>query len=81
MDPKTHVMGRFGPFRYFTKVDAKLAELVPLTHKFAKQSRVRIFRNERIRSTPLDPKLMFWDVSDHFVTARKSMQSWPNWYH
>jgi hypothetical protein len=36
------------------KVDAKLAELVPLTHKFAKQSRVRIFCNERTRSTPLE---------------------------
>jgi hypothetical protein len=57
--PKTHVFGRFRPFRYLTKVDAKLAELVPLTHKFAKQSRVRIFHNERPRSTPLDPKLMF----------------------
>jgi hypothetical protein len=34
--PKTHVLGRFGPFRYCTKVDAKLAELVPLTHKFVK---------------------------------------------
>jgi hypothetical protein len=29
------------------KVDAKLAELVPLSHNFAKQSRVKIFRNER----------------------------------
>jgi hypothetical protein len=29
-------MGRFGPFGYCKKVDAKLAELVPLTHKFAK---------------------------------------------
>jgi hypothetical protein len=38
------------------KVYAKLAELGPVTHKFAKQSRVRIFRNERTRSTPLDPK-------------------------
>jgi hypothetical protein len=43
---KTHVLGHFGPFRYRTKVDAKLAELVPLTQKFAKQSRVGIFRNE-----------------------------------
>jgi hypothetical protein len=33
---KTHVLERFGPFRYSTKVFAKLAELVPLTHKFAK---------------------------------------------
>jgi hypothetical protein len=38
--PKTHVLVRFGPFRYYTNVDAKLAELVPLTHKFNKQSRV-----------------------------------------
>jgi hypothetical protein len=30
-------MGRFGPFHYCTKVDAKLAELMPLTHKFAKK--------------------------------------------
>jgi hypothetical protein len=51
--PRTHVLGRFEPFRYCRKVDAKLAELVPLTHKFAKQSRVRTFRNERTRFTPL----------------------------
>jgi hypothetical protein len=71
--PKTHVFGCFGPFRYCTEVVAKLAELLPLAHKFAKQSRIRIFRTELTRSTPLDPKLMFWDVSDRFVTARKSM--------
>jgi hypothetical protein len=57
--PRTDVLGRFGLFRYYMKVDAKLAELVPLTHKFAKQSRVRIFRNERTQSSPLDTKLMF----------------------
>jgi hypothetical protein len=34
--PKTHILGRFGPFRYCMKVDAKLAELMPLTQKFAK---------------------------------------------
>jgi hypothetical protein len=79
MGPKTHVLRRFGPFRYSTKVDAKLGELVPLTHKFAKQSRVGIFGNERTRSTTLDPELMFWSVSDSFVTARKSMQKWANW--
>jgi hypothetical protein len=33
--PKTHVLGRFGSFRYCTKVVAKLADQVPLTHKFA----------------------------------------------
>jgi hypothetical protein len=37
---KTHVLGHFASFRYCTKVVAKLAEQVPLTHKFAKQSRV-----------------------------------------
>jgi hypothetical protein len=73
---KTHVLGRFLPFRYCTKIDAKLAELVPLSHKFAKQSRVGIFRNERTRSNPFDQKLLFWGVSDRFITARKSMQNW-----
>jgi hypothetical protein len=72
-------LGRLGPFCYYTKVDAKLAELAPLPHKFAKQSRVGIFRNVRARSTPLDPKVMFWGISDRFVTARKLMQNWPNW--
>jgi hypothetical protein len=57
-DPKLNVLGRFGPLRYCTKVDAKPAELVPLAHKFAKQSRVRFFCNEHTRSTPLDPKLI-----------------------
>jgi hypothetical protein len=61
------------------KVDAKLAELAPFTHKFAKRSYVGKFRNERTLSTPLDPKLMFWGISDRFVTARKSMQNWSNW--
>jgi hypothetical protein len=50
-------------------VDEKLAELLPLSHKFAKQIRVGIFRNERTRSPPFDPKLMFWCVSGRFVTA------------
>ena len=33
--------------------------------KFVPRSRVRIFCNEQIRSTPLDPKLTFWCVSFH----------------
>ena len=33
------------------------------SEKFVPRSRVRIFRNERNRSTPLDPKLMFWYIS------------------
>jgi hypothetical protein len=75
---KTHVLGRFGPFLYSTKVYAKLAELVPLSHKFAKKSRVRIFGNERTRSTPLDPQLMFWSISDRFVTPQKLIQTGRN---
>ena len=44
------------PFGCLTKLGAKHAELV---QKFMPRSRVGIFRNERTRSTPLDPKLMF----------------------
>src|SRR6185436_15125221 len=49
-----------GPFGCLTKLGAKRAELV---HKFVPQSRVRIFHNEHIRSTPLVPKQTFWCVS------------------
>ena len=49
-----------GPFGCFTKLGAKRAELV---QKFVSRSRVGIFLNERTRSTPMDPKLMFWYVS------------------
>jgi hypothetical protein len=63
------------------KVDAKLAELVPLSHKFAKEGLIRIFCNERTQSTPLDTNLMFWGVSDRFDTARKSLRNWPNSRH
>jgi hypothetical protein len=74
---KTHVLGRFGPFHYCAKVDAQLAILVPLTHKFAKESYVEKFRNECTCSTQLDPTLIFWGILDHFVTERMSMQtSW-----
>jgi hypothetical protein len=52
------------------KDDAKLAELVPLSHKFAKKVASE-FSNECTQSTPLDPKVMFWGVSDRFVTPRK----------
>jgi hypothetical protein len=34
--PKKNVLVRFGPFRYYMKVNAKLAELVPLTLILAK---------------------------------------------
>ena len=45
-----------GPFGCLTKLGAKRGELV---QKFVPRSLVRIFRNERTRSTPLGPKLMF----------------------
>jgi hypothetical protein len=49
-----------GQFGCLTKLDAKWAVLV---QKFVPRSRIRIFRNEHTRSTPLDPKLMFCCVS------------------
>ena len=48
------------PFGCLTKLGAKLAELV---HKFVPRSRVGIFRNDRTRSNPLNPKLTFSCVS------------------
>ena len=54
-----------GPFCYCMKLAAKLTKLVQLMQKFVPRCLVRIFRNERSRSTPLDPKLMFWCVSFH----------------
>ena len=49
-----------GPFGCVTTRSLKRVKLV---QKFMTRSRVRIFHNERTRSTPLDPKLMFWCVS------------------
>ena len=49
-----------GPFCCLLTLGAKQAELV---QKFVPRSRVGIIRNEHTRSTPLDPKLMFWCVS------------------
>ena len=51
-----------GPFGCLTKLGAKRAEL---GQKFMPRSRVGIFRNERTRSTPLDPKLTFLCVLYH----------------
>src|SRR6185437_10853726 len=52
-----------GSFRNCKKLCAKWGELVQLMQKFVPQSHVGFFRNERTRSTPLDPKLTFWFVS------------------
>jgi len=45
------------------KLGAKHSELV---QKFVPRSCVESFRNVRTRSTPLNPKLMFWCVPYHF---------------
>ena len=66
LDPKltfwciSYHLGAFGTVWLPYELGAKRAELV---QKFVPQSRVGIFLNERTRSTPLDPKLMFWYVS------------------
>ena len=49
-----------GPFGCLAKLGAKQTEIV---QKFVPQSRVGIFRNERIRSTPLDHQLTFQCIS------------------
>ena len=49
-----------GPFGCLTKLSAKWPDLV---QKFVPRGHVRIIRNERTRSTPLDRKLTFWCVS------------------
>ena len=56
-----------GPFGCITKLDAKPAELV---QKFVPRSRVRICHDDDNRSTPLDPKLMFWCVSYYLGAFR-----------
>ena len=57
----------FGPFRYCTKLGAKRAKLVQLMQMFMPRCHARIFRNERSRSTPLDPNLKFWCVFSMWV--------------
>jgi hypothetical protein len=58
------------PFGCLTKLGAKHFKLV---QKFVPRRRVGVFRDERTRSTPLDPKHMFLCVSYHlraFGTVR-----------
>ena len=77
----------FGWFYYCIKLGVKRAELEQLMQKFVPRSRNGICRNERARSTPLDPKCMFlvhlivfgciWQC---FVTTQDSVQNGSNWY-
>ena len=59
-----YYLGAFGTVWLPFETRAKRAELVP---KFVPRSHVGIFRNDRTRSTPLDPELMFWCVSYYLV--------------
>ena len=79
-------LGDLEPFCYCMKLAAKRAKLVQLMQKFVPRCLVRIFCNERSRSTTLDPKLMFGCVSlrsgafwNSFATARNLVQNAPNW--
>ena len=53
------------PFGCLTKLRAKCFEQV---RKFVARRRVGVFCYEHTRSTPLDPKHMFWSVSFHLRT-------------
>ena len=53
----------FGCIRDRFATERKRAKVVQLIKNFVPQIRVGIFRNEHFRSTPLDPKNMFWCVS------------------
>ena len=70
-----------GPFGCPMKLGAKRAELV---QKFVKRSRIGIFRNKHMQSTPCDPKLTFWcvrtiwGIRDCLVALRNSVQNGPN---
>ena len=55
----------FGTVSLPYKTRFKMGRTRQLIQKFMPRSRVGIFRNEHTRSTPLDPKLMFWWVSNH----------------
>ena len=54
-----------GSFRYYTKLETKHVTLLQLMEKFVPRCLVTISHNERSRSAPLDPKLMFWCVCFH----------------
>ena len=69
LDPKhmfwcvSYSLGAFGTVLLPYKTNFKTGRTGQLMQKFVPRSPVGIFNNERTRSTPLDPKLMFWCVS------------------
>ena len=56
----SYYLGAFGIVCCITTLSSKRAKLA---QKFVPRTRVRIFRNERTRCTPLDSKLTFYRVS------------------
>ena len=65
--PNTHVLVSFIvfwvhllSFRNYMKLGAKWSELVQIMRKLVPRSHAGIFLYEHTKSTPLDPKLMFW---------------------
>ena len=67
------IWAHLGPFGCLTKLGVKRDELV---QKFVPRSRVRIFRNKRARSTPLDPKLTCPNYLGAFWTVWLPYESW-----
>jgi hypothetical protein len=67
--PQTHILRRFGLFCYCTN-SVQMGRTGPIDPQVCETKSHRNFRNERTRSTPFNPKLMFWGVSDRFVIAR-----------
>ena len=68
-----------GPLRYHTKLEAKQANLMQLMQKFVPGCLVRVILNERSRSTPLDPKLMFSCDSFHLGAFGTVLQLHETW--
>jgi len=60
------ILVHLGSFRNCMKLGAKRGELEQLMQKFVPQNHVGIFRNERTKPTPLDPKLMIRSVLLYF---------------
>jgi len=72
-------LGAFGTIMLLHKLDAKHAKLAQLMPKFVPRCLVRNFHNDRSRSTPLEPKLMFWCVYFHlgaFGTVSLLHETW-----
>ena len=81
LDPKLtswsvlYYLGAFGTIWLPYETRCKMGRT---SAKVRARSRVGIFRNESTRSTPLDPKLMFWCISYYLVALRNSVRTGPN---